>query len=329
MYNGRRFLMKKKVLILCLCTSLLAVTGCGKIPKLSNGEEIVAKIDGKDITANDIYKELKKSGGTSSVVNMIDAFIADKEIADDDTAKATAEVQLKTIKDQYGDNFKSALLSAGYSNEEEFLKDLILEYKKNKVVEKYLAEKLTDDDIKKYYDEQVFGDITAKHILIKPVTTSDMTDEQKTAAENEARDKASALITRLANGEDFATLAKENSDDEGTAKDGGELTFSKDQVVSEFWTASAALKDGEYTTTPVKSTYGYHVILRVSQKEKPSLDDKKDDIIDKLVSKQLTDDTRLSMKTWVDIRKKYNLEIIDSDIKANYDNTVDNLNKDS
>lgn len=318
--------MKKKVLVLSLCAFLLLVTGCGKVPKLANGEEVVAKVDGKEVTADDIYKELKKSGGTSAVVNMIDAFIANEEIEDSEDAKATAEVQLETIKEQYGESFESALTSAGYENESDFLDDLILEYKKNEVVEKYVAEKITDEEIQKYYDEQVFGEMTAKHILIQPETTDDMTEEEVEEAENAALEKANELIQKLADGADFAELAKENSDDEGTASDGGEFTFTKDQVVSEFWEGAAALKDGEYTTTPVKSTYGYHIILRVSQNEKPSLEEKEEDIIDTLVSTRLSEDTNLSMKIWAEVREKYNFEIIDSDIKSSYDTTIENLN---
>lgn len=325
--HRKEIYMKKKVLVLSLCAFMLMITGCGEVPKLANGEEVVATVDGKEVTADEIYKELKKSGGTSATVNIIDSFIANKEIEDSEDAKATAEVQLESIKEQYGDNFETALTSAGYKKESDFLDDLILEYKKTEVVKKYVAEKITDDEIKKYYDEEVFGEMTAKHILIKPETTDDMTDDEIKKAEDAAKKKANDLIKKLADGADFAKLAKENSDDEGTASDGGEFTFTKDQVVSEFWKGAHGLKDGEYTTTPVKSNYGYHIILRVSQKEKPALEDKKDDIIDTLVSKRMADDANISMKIWAEVRKKYNLEIIDTDIKSSYDSTIKNLEK--
>ena len=50
--------MKKKILgIMC---AVALVTGCSKSPKISNGEEVVASIDGKDFTANELYDSMKK-----------------------------------------------------------------------------------------------------------------------------------------------------------------------------------------------------------------------------------------------------------------------------
>lgn len=320
--------MKKKLLVLSLCTVLFMATGCGKIPKLQNGEEVVASIDGKDVTAEDLYKEMKEMYGTAMTVDLIDTFIANKEITDEEEANSYAEAQIAQIKLQMessGQDFATALANAGFADEKAYKKYVIASYKKNKVAENFLADQLTDEEINQYYDEEIFGEITAKHILIMPDTTSEMTDEEKEKANENAKQKAADLIKQLDEGADFETLAKENSDDEGTASEGGQLTFTKDKVVDEFWEASSKLSDNEYTKEPVKSSYGYHVILRVSQKEKPELKDVKDDIKDKLVQNKLSNDSNLMNKTWVDVRKKYNLDIIDSTIQKNYENTIKTL----
>jgi len=87
------------------------------------------------------------------------------------------------------------------------------------------------------------------------------------------------------------------------------------------------IKDGDYTAEPVKSTYGYHIILRVSQKERPKLEDVKDDVKDALVLEKISADSNLRNKAWVKIRKKYNLKIEDSAIEKIYNNTIKDLEK--
>lgn len=335
MYDGRRKKKKrmknskKKLLVASLCGLLVLTAGCSKSPKLENGKEVVASIDGKQIVAEDLYAQLKSQYGTSILVDLIDEFIATKEIETDQSAKDYAESQISQLKMQYqlaGRDFNSALISSGYKNEDELKDELIVKYKKEKVAENYVKDQLTEDEIKKYYESDIFGEITAKHILIKPETTSSMTSTEKSEAEKKALEKAKELIKKLNEGADFDTLAKENSDDTASASNGGLISdFSKDEVVKEFWEASVKLKDGKYTTEPVKSTYGYHIILRVSQKEKPSLDTVKDDIKEQLVEDKMENDSYLSQKSWAEIRKSYHLDIVDTDIKNIYDATISSL----
>ena len=322
--KGRFYVNKKKIFALVLVATLM-LTGCGKIATLKNGEEVVAKLDGKSITAEDLYDELKKQGGAITLTNMIDAFVVNKEIKTDDDAKSYADSQLSSYKksyQSYGQDFNAALTSAGYSDENEFKDELILEYKKNIVTENYVKDELTDDEIQKYYDDNIYGDIEARHILISPNTKDDMTDDEKDKAEEKAKKEAEDIIKKLDEGEDFADLAKEYSDDEGTASKGGKLTVTYGSVVDEFWDGVNELKDGEYSKEPVKSEYGYHIIYRIKQKEKPKLDDVKDDVIDKLTEEKINNDSTLQTRALVALRKKYNLEISDDELKKSYDNSI-------
>lgn len=318
--------MKNKKLTLLgvtMCSVLLLTTGCGEVAKLKDGKEVVGKIKGYTVTAEDLYAELKEQGGSRVFVNMIDDYIANKEIKSNEDAEDYANSQIEAYKSQYeqqGQDFNEVLVSSGYKNEQQFRDELILSYKKDKVVENYLKDELTDDEIQNYYEENIFGDMTVRHILIKPDTETDASDEDQEKAEEKAKKEAENIIKKLDKGEKFEDLAKEYSDDEGTKEDGGLLeNFSKDSVVTEFWDASVKLKDGEYTKEPVKSEYGYHVILRVSQKAKPKLKEVKDTIEETLVANKLSADTTLKTTTWVNIRKKYNLNIEDSEIKDGYD----------
>ena len=142
--------------------------------------------------------------------------------------------------------------------------------------------KVTDADIEKFYKDnpQYFAkpeQVKASHILIK--VPQDATPEQKA----EAKKKAEALQKRAAKGEDFATLAKENSEGP-SAKNGGELGyFSKKQMVKPFADAAFALKPGQISDV-VETRFGYHVI-KVEDKKPAStvpLADVKDRIRDAL-----------------------------------------------
>ncbi len=76
----------------------------------------------------------------------------------------------------------------------------------------------------------------------------------------DSEDTAKAIIAKLEKGEKFADLAKQ-SKDPGSKDNGGELGWSTPaSYVKPFAEAMAKLKKGEYTKTPVKSDFGYHVI---------------------------------------------------------------------
>lgn len=115
----------------------------------------------------------------------------------------------------------------------------------------YLAEKLKqsvkEEDVKAFYDKEIANmpkevEVHARHILV----------------DSEA--DAKKVIERLEAGEDFEKIAKESSTD-GSSANGGDLGyFIKGQMVKPFEDAAFALKAGEYTKTPVKSQFGWHVI---------------------------------------------------------------------
>lgn len=317
--------MNKKLLTI-LSISLLLTSGCGKVAELKNGEQVVGKLNGKTITANELYEELKEKGGSTTFINMVDEFIANKEIKTDDSVKNEANSQLEQLKLQYesmGQSFDDVLKGAGYSNEDELLEELILEVKKQKVVKNYLKENVKEDEINDYYEKNIEGEITARHILIIPDVNDDMSDEEKTKEKEKAKEKAEKLIKELNDGKDFKELAKKESEDEGSKENGGLIeNITKDSVVEPFYNAVKELKDGEYTKEPVESSYGYHIILRESQKEKPKLEEVKDDILEKIVEEKLSSDENIYSTTWEEIRKKYKLDIQDSEIKKGYNDSL-------
>ena len=132
--------------------------------------------------------------------------------------------------------------------------------------------KVTEDDVRKYYDahKSEYEEVAARHILIR-VQGSPMPVRpgQKELPEAEALAKAQELRKKIVDGADFAKLAETESDDTGSAANGGSLgTFRHGQMVPSFDQAAFALKVGEISE-PVKSQYGYHIIKVESHQSKP------------------------------------------------------------
>lgn len=309
------------VIIAMLLIVLIAVST--KNTKTKNGDDIVVSVDGKTITANELYKELKKQNGQTVAINLVDEYILNKEYKTTDEMKKSAESTIETYKNTYGESYESFLQYNGIADDAE-LKDLLIKNSKlTNVTEDYIKENLTEKEMKTYYDEKIVGDIEAKHILISTETDENASDEEKEAKENEAKTKAEEIIEKLKNGEDFSTLAKEYSDDEGSKENGGDLGyFNTGDMVEEFETAAYKLDVNEYTTEPVKTTYGYHIIMKTGQKDKPSYKKSKDTIKEKLVEQKKEEDSTISVKAMIALRKKYNIKIKDKTIKSEYNSYI-------
>lgn len=317
-----------KKLLISMLVVLLCVTGCGKVPKLENGQDAVVTLKGKDISVDSLYGEMKDRYALSVLLDMLDKQILNDKYKDTDEQKENIEAQISSWISQFGDENKllQQTNSAWGISTMDGLKDYLkLQYKRNLAVEDYTKEIVSEDEINKFYDEKIFGDITAKHILIKPETKDDMTDDEKKAAEEEALKKAKEIITKLKNGEDFEELAKNNSDDEATASKGGKLDkFTHGTMTEEFEEAAKNLEVGKYTTEPVKTTYGYHIILKVKQEDKPKLKVVKDDIIEEIAKDKLNEDSTLQITALEELRKDYKVEIQDKTLKSQYETYLTN-----
>lgn len=317
-----------KKLLISMLVVLLCVTGCGKVPKLENGQDAVVTLKGKDISVDSLYGEMKDRYALSVLLDMLDKQILNDKYKDTDEQKENIEAQISSWISQFGDENKllQQTNSAWGISTMDGLKDYLkLQYKRNLAVKDYTKEIVSEDEINKFYDEKIFGDITAKHILIKPETKDDMTDDEKKAAEEEALKKAKEIITKLKNGEDFEELAKNNSDDEATASKGGKLDkFTHGTMTEEFEEAAKNLEVGKYTTEPVKTTYGYHIILKVKQEDKPKLKVVKDDIIEEIAKDKLNEDSTLQITALEELRKDYKVEIQDKTLKSQYETYLTN-----
>jgi parvulin-like peptidyl-prolyl isomerase len=122
-----------------------------------------------------------------------------------------------------------------------------------------------------YYDahKAEMDQVHARHILIRfKGSRVPLRAEQKDLTEEEALAKAKEVRAKLVAGAKFEEVAKVESDDVGSGDNGGDLDpFTKGNMVPEFETAAFALPIGQISE-PVKSEFGYHLILVESRKSK-------------------------------------------------------------
>ncbi|MBS5719542.1 MAG: peptidylprolyl isomerase [Clostridium sp.] len=328
--------MKKKIIY--GITTVLAIsllTGCGAA-KLKNGEELVAKVDNYKISADDLYSEMKEKYAVKTLIDNIDHQLLDTTYKTDETETKAIENQIEEIKKTYGSNDQifEQIIKQVYNVEsvDELKSMLSLDYKRDLAIKDYVKEKVvTDEEVTTYYDTKVIGDVKASHILIKSNAKDSDSEETKTKKENEAKKKAEEIIKKLDNGEDFAKLAKKYSDDKGTASKGGNLGYFNmdDDFEENFVSAAAALKKGAYSKEPVKTKYGYEIILKVDEKDKKKKDDLESTIRQTLADEKIKEDssTTTYYKRLRDWRESKGLKFEDKELKKMYDKYMKTLTK--
>lgn len=107
--------------------------------------------------------------------------------------------------------------------------------------------------------EQLVRQTDVRHILVKPT---------EVLSEKAAEDLATELKDRIDAGESFADLARQYSDDIGSAAEGGELGWTNPgQMVPEFEATMAATPEGE-VSTPFRSEFGWHILEVKARRDK-------------------------------------------------------------
>ena len=196
----------------------------------------------------------------------------------------------KAIKEdkEYEKNLKEIGIDESFIKRQEEEKLALDNYQKN-----FLENtKITDDKAKEYYEKNkkdfYVDEVEASHILIS--TTDDNGKELSKKEIEKAKKKAEDILKRINNGEDFAKLAKENSDDPGSASKGGDLGyFGKGEMVPEFEEVAFSLKKDEVSEI-VKSEYGYHIIKLTDKNQgQTPFEEVKGDIIQILKEQALTE----------------------------------------
>jgi peptidyl-prolyl cis-trans isomerase C len=286
--------VKKRKMLLTLSMVLglslfaeMSMAGGNQAPKKK-----VAVVNGSEISKEDLDREMNlarqrllskgKSLSDSELAelrkgvleNLIDQELLyqqskDKGIKVDEAA---VQEQLRKIKGRFPSEeaFKSTMTKMGLSEEIiEFQLERGMAIKK--FIETEFVEKATisEKDTKTYYDRHpdFFKKperVQASHILIKVDSGAEKSKK------NEARKKIAGIQKRVKEGEDFASLAKEFSEDTSSGKGGDLGYFGRGQMVKPFEDAAFELKPGEVSDI-VETRFGYHLIQVVDKKPETTI----------------------------------------------------------
>ena len=189
---------------------------------------IAATINGRKITVDEIRYTYDVNPQIKDKVNFPEFY--DKAVE--------VYVEGKLLYDKAVKNH--VLETEEYKKQLELLKQDIA---RKVLVEKTVEASVTDAALKKFYEEYKKAFVPEKEIKAKHILVDD-------------KGQAEEVIVKLGQGQDFVELAKKYS------KEPADLGyFTKDMMIPEFGNAAFSMKVGEYSKLPVKSEYGYHVIL--------------------------------------------------------------------
>ena len=294
-----------------------------RIAKLENGLEPVASIDGLTVTAEDLYENMKDMYSITALLDKIDNKILEEKYPETDEMNTElndqAENYYNMYNQYYGYSKEEFLTKSGFGSERAFIEYLRLQYRRTQYTDDYIKEQITDKEIEKYYEDKVYGDINTKHILVK--VSSSATDEEKKEAENLAKE----IITKLNEGKSFDEV-KDEYKDKITYEELGYKAYNA-SLESAYMEAMQKLENNSYTKEPVQTSYGYHVIYRIDQKEKPSLEDVKEEIITSLVSEHKSEDTSVQYKALEKMREDAKLKFTDTVLEKKYETYKSQYNK--
>jgi len=228
--------MNKKIIPVILLASTTLITACNE-KKPSNNTPVVSKEDAVAVVngtyiskaslaslENEIAK--RQQGQTFSKEKLVEELIQRELLLQEAKQKKLDQTVEYTTQLE---KIKTGLLTQAAV--QDFLK----------------SNPITDAELKAEYDKSVDASGTeykARHILVK------------------SEDEAQAIITELTNGADFAELAKTKSTGPSGTQGGDLGWFAAGQMVAPFSEAVVALEDNKFTLVPVKTQFGYHVILR-------------------------------------------------------------------
>lgn len=147
----------------------------------------------------------------------------------------------------------------GLLQSEDIQRDLN-EYKKNFITAFVIDKFVVEPNIKKLHELKK-DEVRASHIMVNlPMPAPTPEDSIK------AYEKANIILDRLKNGEDFALVAAEMSDDVSGKSNGGDLYwFTGGMTVPEFETGVYKLKKGQYSKEPIRTVFGLHIVKLVDK----------------------------------------------------------------
>jgi peptidyl-prolyl cis-trans isomerase SurA len=277
-------------------------------------EEIVAKVNGDIVTRGDLDEareqaigEAQQQGITGSRLNdivqdasknalrnQIDQLLLQQKAkdldvkVDTDVTKQLAEIQAASkITDP--DKFHEYVRQQSGMSYEDFKQQMTNRLLVQKVVSEEITQRINipEPELQKYYDDHKSEFVRDEQVYLSQIliSTEGKTPEQIAAAKKKAAD----LVAQARKGERFSDLARKNSDDPETARDGGQLPPYKRGVLrKEIEDAVFQAKKG-FVTDPIESPQGL-LILKVDEHfeaGQASFEEVKDEIFQKLAQPKM------------------------------------------
>ena len=221
--------------------------------------------------------------------------VSDKEV----------EQEIAKIKEQIGDQARSS--GQDLSDQEAYEQDL----KQNNITEDQLRENIRENLPVQKVQERVAGDAEPSDKEIQnyyeknkeaQFTTPEQRCVRHILFNKDQKEKAEEVKKELEDGGDFAKLAKENSQDPGSAAKGGDLgCLGKGETVPEFEQAAFGAEQGEIVG-PIKTEFGYH-ILKVTD-VKPEQTRSLQEVESQISSQLATEKQSEVFNKWVEEQKK-------------------------
>jgi peptidyl-prolyl cis-trans isomerase SurA len=283
----------KSLMMAALFACLLITASCGSDSSAS--DNVVARVNGKDITAPQLDKQVQvqlqgaeQPASTEEmqdlklqVLNrMINDQILLEQAASSTLSASDAEVDVKfnEFKSQSTEEEFQELLKKQKMSVDDVRSELRKSITIDKLVNKEITSKIsvTDAEIKAFYEKnkESFNlpeSYHIAHILVTPVADPDLQNAKKDDAKSpdEARQKALRLLKDVQSGRDFATVAKESSEDPSSSPAGGDLNFQPLQAIENIdprlTQAVQKMRAGETFPQVIETRFGYHIVKLIEK----------------------------------------------------------------
>ena len=299
--------------VIGLSIGLLIMVLCmpDRIATLENGEEVIVSLADRNITANDLYNDMKEYYSVNVLLERIDDILLVDKYPEDNDMKTEvnkmADYYISMYETYYGYTEEQFLESNEFKSRDEFIEALKLEYRRNKCYDEYATSLITNKEINEYYDKKVYGDIKTKYISVA-------------GTDDNAKSLTERIINKLNNGETYESVV-EHYKDRITTKDLDYVSFDSD-LDKTYLDALKNLNNNSYTKEAIQDSNGYKIIFKETSKDKPSLEEIKDRIVKVLVNEKKNSDTTLLYKALIQMRKDAKIEIKDTGLAKEYDKYI-------
>jgi len=283
----------KPFVLAALLAGLLVTASCGSDSSAS--ANVVARVNGKDITTSQLEKQVQvQLNGAEQppsaeeqedlklqVLNQLinnQILLELASTANLNASDAEVDVKFNEFKSQYTeDKFKELL-----KDQKMTVDDIRSELRKSITIEKLVNKEITskisvtDAEIKTFFDKNKDSfnlpeSYHIAHILVTPVADPEVHNLKNDDAKSpeEARAKAARLLKEIQGGRDFATVAKESSEDPSSGPAGGDLNFQPLQAIENIDPRLAQsvknMKVGETFPQVIETRFGFHILKLIEK----------------------------------------------------------------